>query len=238
MLHGPFTLVRHHELEQQKSNIAVYIWQKLGLFSTFNCVQKFVAEEEQNVRFFFITRKLKKSKKHNSKDVSAVFIKTIQCISQARTEHLYYTKQLIFFNRERESSVLKMRRDDIVLLRKIFIVAFKQFAYYWNEIDKLVVVGEACPLSRWCSFHLSLATYSLISLILYLKLWKPGSLTSTLMETAGTSVEINRLHFFPLLPVPSIFPSTPSKVTAILKYWNIFVSHDSWEHITHISNTS
>ena len=59
MLHGPFNLVRHHELEQQKSNIAVYIWQKLGLFSTFNCVQKFVAEEEQNVRLFFITKNLK-----------------------------------------------------------------------------------------------------------------------------------------------------------------------------------
>ena len=60
MLHGPFNLVRHHELEQQKSNIAVYIWQKLGLFSTFNCVQKFVAEEEQNVRFSFHYKKLKK----------------------------------------------------------------------------------------------------------------------------------------------------------------------------------
>ena len=211
MLHGPFTLVRHHELEQQKSNIAVYIWQKLGLFSTFNCVQKFVAEEEQNVRFFFITRKLKKSKKHNSKDVSAVFIKTIQCISQARTEHLYYTKQLIFFNRERESSVLKMRRDDIVLLRKIFIVAFKQFAYYWNEIDKLVVVGEACPLSRWCSFHLSLATYSLISLILYLNL-RFGSFTRMDMLTAGCSIEITG-HFFPRLPIPS-----PSTMSARLKH--------------------
>ena len=59
MLHGPFNLVRHHELEQQKSNIAVYIWQKLGLFSTFNCVQKFVAKEEQNVRFSFHYKKLK-----------------------------------------------------------------------------------------------------------------------------------------------------------------------------------
>ena len=63
MLHGPFTLVRHHELEQQKSNIAVYIWQKLGLFSTFNCVQKFVAEEEQNVRFFSSLQEIKKVQK-------------------------------------------------------------------------------------------------------------------------------------------------------------------------------
>ena len=49
MLHGAFNLVRHHEFEPQKSNIAVYIWQKLGLFSTFNCVQKFIAEKEQYV---------------------------------------------------------------------------------------------------------------------------------------------------------------------------------------------
>ena len=74
MLHGAFNLVRHHEFEPQKSNIAVYIWQKLGLFSTFNCVQKFLAEKEQYVSSL---RYAPPKNYLRTKTVSAVFIKSI-----------------------------------------------------------------------------------------------------------------------------------------------------------------
>ena len=57
MLNGPFSQPRNHQWdkfypdEATKEDIAVYIWQKLGLFSGFNCVQKFFPPEGDAVIF-------------------------------------------------------------------------------------------------------------------------------------------------------------------------------------------
>jgi hypothetical protein len=51
MLNGPLTIPRNHNWDmmhqqnQNKDPIAAYIWQKLGMYSTLNCLQRFYAQQ-------------------------------------------------------------------------------------------------------------------------------------------------------------------------------------------------
>ena len=53
MLNGPFTSQRHHDWDKNnpekahKKDAAAYIWQKIGLFSAFNCVQSFYPRQTE-----------------------------------------------------------------------------------------------------------------------------------------------------------------------------------------------
>ena len=65
MLNGPFSLPRSLEIRRglqtssdNKENIAVYIWQKLGLFTGFNCLQKFNPQPSNEVQVTFLKLKM------------------------------------------------------------------------------------------------------------------------------------------------------------------------------------